>query len=83
MAGHIVTGTIESLSSTGGSVEAPFEGQIFLKNQLPAYVAHGGVEWNSHGLSIRPEVRYTHWQKSGFGFQQTQVEFSVGLSLHR
>ncbi len=42
-------------------------------------MANGGVEWNKGGLAIRPEVRYTHWhRKSGFEFQPTQVEFSVG-----
>jgi len=85
VAGHVVTGTIEShLTPAAGGVETPFEGQFFLKNQLPAYVANGGLQWNTVGLAIRPEVRYTHWhRKTGFETEQNQVEISVGFSLRR
>lgn len=38
VAAHIVTGTIESQAAGPSPAGAPFEGQFFLKHQLPAYV---------------------------------------------
>jgi hypothetical protein len=85
VAGHVGTGTLESHAAPGSTgVEAPFVGQFFMKTQLPAYVANGGVEWSSSRLAIRPEVRYTKWpHKFGLQIQQNQVEISVGISLRR
>jgi len=85
VAGHVVTGTIESHSTAGpGGIETPFEGQFFLKNQLPAYIANGGVERSTFRLAIRPEIRYTRWHRQpGLQVQVNQVEVSVGFSLHR
>lgn len=82
VAGHIVTGTLESHGTAGSAVETPFVGQFFLKHQLPAYVANGGMEWRTRALAIRPEIRYTHWHpKRGLAVRANQLEISVGLSL--
>ena len=83
VAGYVGTGTIEShLMVPPGSVETPFEGQLLLRNQLPAYVANAGMEWNKPGLVIRPEVRYTNWRRShGFQIDPHQVEVSIGFWL--
>jgi hypothetical protein len=63
-------------------VSAPFEGQLFLRTQLPAFLANAGLEWNSTHLALRPEIRYTRWQDAhGFHAVQNQVEISIGLSL--
>jgi len=85
VAGHISTGTLDSRFPPGsgsGNLDSPFSGQLLLRNQLPAYVANGGLEWNTSGLAIRPEVRYTRWDRSGgIGIPVHQVEVTVGLSL--
>jgi hypothetical protein len=81
MAAQIGQGTIEDQFPSGVST-VPFEGQLFLRNQLPAYLANGGLEWNTTHLTLRPEIRYTRWHK-GNGVQaiQNQLELSIGLSL--
>jgi hypothetical protein len=79
--GHIFSGTTRS-SSTGPGGETPFEGQFFLSNQLPAFVANGGFEWNTARVAIRPELRYTRWSSvSGLRMGLNQVEVSVGFSM--
>jgi hypothetical protein len=81
MAGHVVTGTLDSHFPGAGGIETP-QGQLLLRNQLPAYVANGGVEWNTSGLAIRPEVRYTRWSDNpGVRVPINQFEVSVGFSL--
>lgn len=85
VAGHISTGTIDSHfppGTGGGALETPFSGQLLMRNQLPAYVANGGIEWNRPRLAIRPEVRYTQWtRRSGIGIPVHQLEVSVGFSI--
>jgi hypothetical protein len=82
VAGHITTGTLESHGTAGGPVETPFVGQFFLKHQLPAFIANGGMEWRTRALAIRPDVRYTHWnEKRGLAIRPDQLEITVGLSL--
>jgi hypothetical protein len=78
VAAHIINGTIETGLST-----SPFEGQLFLRPQLPAYVANGGLEWNTSRFVVRPEIRYTKWSTAhDFQMVRNQVEVSVGVSLH-
>ncbi len=51
--------------------------------QFPAYVANAGIEWNKSLVVIRPEMRYTHWDKTLGGPRRklNQFEFLVGFSL--
>jgi hypothetical protein len=81
MAAQIGQGTIEDHFAPGVST-VPFEAQLFLRNQLPAYLANGGLEWSTQHLVLRPEIRYTRWNKrNGFQAVQNQLELSIGLSL--
>jgi hypothetical protein len=77
VAAHIINGTIET-----GLTTSPFEGQLLLRPQLPAYVANAGLEWDRSRFALRPEIRYTKWSMDqGFHMVENQVEISVGLSL--
>jgi hypothetical protein len=85
VAGHVITGTTTSHAAAGtGGVETPFEGQFSIGNQLPAFVANGGVEWKGQRLVIRPEIRYTRWGRNpGAQIRRNQLEISIGFSLYR
>ena len=83
VAAHIGQGTIGLQPRDGLSI-VPFEGQLFLRNDLPAYLANAGLEWNTAHLVFRPEIRYTtRGERHGFHAVENQVEFSIGLSLRK
>jgi hypothetical protein len=81
VAAHIVTGTTKAAAIAG---ETPFEGQFSMGNQLPAFVANGGIEWKTPRLAVRPEFRYTRWDRNpGAQISRNQIELSVGFSFFR
>jgi hypothetical protein len=83
VAAHVGQGTIESQFPSGVST-VPFEGQLFLRNDLPAYLVNAGLEWNTAHVALRPEIRYTtRHAQHGFHAVATQVEISIGVSLRQ
>ena len=78
IAGHVTKGT------TTSNTQPQYQGGFSMGNQLPAYVANAGVELPTRRFLIRPELRYTRWDRnSGTGIKRNQVEVSIGLSLPR
>lgn len=81
VAAHLTNGTTEGVLPGGG---APFEGQFFMRSQLPAYIVNAGMQWDTSVLSIRPELRYTTWShENGFQEVRRQWEISIGFALHQ
>jgi hypothetical protein len=81
------TGPFNTMSTTSS---APFDNRYGLAPH--AYYITGGVDARVSLLSIRPELRYTHWtgfdktsidhQDDTFLFSENQVEFLLSITAH-
>ena len=85
--GQTMSGLTETQAmfiSTGRLERQSFQFGTF-SNQLPAYIANAGFEFDTSHVVVRPEVRYTRWDTTNTNGvpkrRRDQVEFLIGFSV--
>jgi hypothetical protein len=90
--GSTFTGTTRVFDAGVPTSTLPFKLEPVVGTPLPYYIT-GGLESRLSFLSIRPELRYTHWTsfdaRSAIGFQDdtilfsaNQFEFLLSVTVH-